>query len=186
MADTYLSAMPCRLTAGDSLALRLSPDYSAANGWTAAIKMMVPGGQTVITWPAATADGGDFLFDVPATDTTTWTAGTYTWQARVSKAGEAHTVDGGTLEIAAPLAAGLDQRTHEEKCLAAIKAFIAGDLSAPMAEHRVGDSTGYRMVKSYSLKELLNLQAYYERIVARQRGKSTGLPRMIPVRFVSA
>jgi len=184
MADTYLSAMPCRLTAGDSLALRLSPNQSAADGWTAAITMMLPGWPSLVTWPAATADGSDFLFDVPADTTSAWPAGAYTWQARVSKAGEVHTVDGGVLEIRAALAAGLDNRTHEEKCLIAIKAYLAGDLSAPMAEYRVGDSTGYRMVKSHTLKELLQIQAYYQRMVDRQQGKSGGGLRTIPVRFV--
>lgn len=181
MAETTLSAMPCHIVAGDTLALRLTASgYSAVDGWAADIAMMVPGSATLIEFTTGAADADAWIWDE---DTSAWGAGVYDWRMQVSKAGEVHTVDGGKIQVKAALAAGVDIRSDAEKALAAISAYIAGNVSAPMAEHRVGDSTGYRMVKEWPLTDLLKLQAYYQRLVNREQGKGLGI-RTIPVRFV--
>jgi hypothetical protein len=180
MAETTLSAMPCHLVAGDTLALRLSASgYSAADGWAADITAMVPG-TIPIVFTTGTPDAGAWLFEE---DTSAWFPGVYDWRMQVSKGGETHTVDGGKIQIKPALAAGVDIRSDAEKALAAISAYITGNISAPMAEHRVGDATGYRMVKEWPLTDLLKLQAYYQRLVNREQGKGLGI-RTIPVRFV--
>lgn len=160
---------PAQLRAGDTATWLLSlPDYPAGDGWGIAYTAVKAG--TKITFASA-ADGDDHRISVPPATTAAWSPGTYNWQARISNGTDAHTLRSGAWEIlpdfAAATAAGLDARSHAEKTLAAIEAWIENHDSA-VAEYEIAG----RRMKYIPIAELLALRDRYRREVRGAAGKS--------------
>lgn len=110
---------PTAVVAGDTIAWTKSlPDYPASAGWTLAYRIINSGAKYDVT---ATADGDDHAVSVTAAVSALWAAGTYGWQATVTKGTERYTVGKGTLTVQPNLAGvtgtGLDTRTSARKIL---------------------------------------------------------------------
>jgi hypothetical protein len=89
-----------RLTLGDTLNFTTTvTGYPASEGW--ALKyVLVPraSGPTPITI-TTTADGDDHVAQVPASTTTGWTDGAYSWHSWVEKASEKYSVASGSITL---------------------------------------------------------------------------------------
>lgn len=111
---------PSRVTAGDTVTwLKSLTDYPASAGWVLVYTLINATGKHTIT---AAASGNDHLVTVSATTSAGWTAGSYSWSARVSKDSEKFTVGTGSMLVAPDLAAAttLDTRTSARKALDAV------------------------------------------------------------------
>lgn len=121
---TPLDREPTSFTAGDTVSwTRSLADYPASASWVLHYRLINATAKYDIT---GTASGSDHLIAVQASTTAAYAAGTYTWQAYVTKAAERYTVGTGTVEIkpdlAAVSAAGYDSRTPARKALDALNA----------------------------------------------------------------
>lgn len=115
---------PTRVTAGDTVTwLKSLSDYPATSGWVLSYTLI--NGTAKIT-ATATASGADHLVSIAAATTAGWAAGTYTWQAVVTKAAERYTVGQGTIIVAPDLAAAAtyDTRTSARKALDAVNVLM--------------------------------------------------------------
>jgi hypothetical protein len=111
---------PTRVTAGDTVTwLKSLSDYPATSGWVLSYTLI--NGTAKIT-ATTTASGADHLVSIAAATTAGWAAGTYTWQAVVTKAAERYTVGQGSIIVAPDLAAAAtyDTRTSARKALDAV------------------------------------------------------------------
>ena len=175
MAHQIPTSEPATLRAGDTATWTKSlSDYSAADGWTLSYVLTKTG--TRLTF-SASASGADHLVSVSAATTAGWTAGSYSWASRVSKAGEVYSISSGTIEILADIAtisAGTDVRSHAKKTLDALEAWIEGrDMG--VAEYEIAG----RRLKTISITELLKLRDRYRRDVAAENSvarAAAGLP----------
>lgn len=168
MAYTVPTLIPATLRAGDTASWRRStPDYPASDGWALSYALVTSGELIKID---ATADGANHLIDVSATTTGTWAPGIYGWIERVSKSGKIYTIDSGTVEILPSFfsaTTGLDARTHAQKTLSALEAWIENHDTA-VAEYEIAG----RRMKYIPISDLLLLRSQYQREVNRQSGKS--------------
>lgn len=160
---------PRTLRAGDTVTWRRTLEhYPASEGGTLSYVLVRSGSQIVFS---ATADGDDYLVEVPAATTATWTTGSYAWQERLSNSGAVYTLSTGIVDVLPNLSAatsGLDTRTHAQKTLDAIEAWLEnGNITA--AEYQIGD----RQIKAISITDLLILRDRYRREVQA----SAGAPR---------
>ncbi len=115
---------PTSFTAGDTLAwTRSLSDYPASAGWVLAYRFINATAKFDIT---GTASGDDHAIAVAAAVSAAYPAGTYSWQAFVTKAAERYTVGTGVCvvepNLAAVAAAGYDDRTPARKALDALNA----------------------------------------------------------------
>jgi len=183
MAAPILTTEPIILLAGDTATWQISlADYLASDGWSLAYTLINATSKISIN---SSAVGPDHLVNVAAATTAGWAAGTYSWRAQVSKAGQVFTVATGTLAVQAAFsAATLDARSHASKALANIEAYLenANNLSAAMYE------IAGRKLQRLSIPDLLTLRDRYRADVAREDAASRiarGLPdkRRVLVRF---
>ena len=168
MAHTVPTVVPDILRAGDTATWRRTlADYPASDGWVLSYILVKIGAQISIT---AAASGADHLVSVAPATTSGWIPGVYAWQERVTLAGAIYTISTGSLEILASFAAattGLDARSHAQKTLAALEAWIEGhDLS--VAEYEIAG----RRMKYIPIADLLTLRDAYRREVRGQSGRS--------------
>lgn len=122
--STPLDREPTSFTAGDTLAwTRSLADYPASAGWVLAYRFINATAKFDIT---SSASGNDHAISVLATTSAGYAAGTYSWQAFVTKAAERFTVGTGVCvvepNLAAVTAAGYDNRTPARKALDALNA----------------------------------------------------------------
>ena len=128
MAFQIPTTEPDDLVAGDTWQwTRSLADYKASDSWVLTYYLKDATGSPITI--TASASGDDHLVSVAAATTGAYAAGLYYWTARVSKAGEVHTVDSGRITVVADLSAVADShdpRHHVEKVLVAIEATIEG------------------------------------------------------------
>lgn len=166
---------PTEVTAGDFVTWQISlPDYPASAGWVLSYAFVKTGTQITVT---ASASGDDHLVAVAAATSAGWTAGTYQWQARVTKTTEVYTVRKGSLTIQPNFAAassGYDGRSHARKVLDALNAWIENHDPAVQDYQIAGRSMRY-----IPMGDLLKLRSDYERRVAAEAATqraAAGLP----------
>jgi hypothetical protein len=181
---------PAFVTAGDTVAWTKSlSDYSAADGWTLAYRLINAAGHIDIT---TTPAGHDHAVTEMAADTSAWPAGAYTWQAYVTKAGDRHTVGTGAITIRPNLAAkdaGYDARGTWAKTLDGLRLALATWLasSGQVAEYEIAG----RRMKFATADDIRKRIAIAEKEVAREAAaESTAagnyLGRTLYVRFPNA
>jgi hypothetical protein len=123
MSAPVPSIEPTNLTAGDTVTWSRSlADYPATQSWVLSYRLINAANKIDIT---AAASGADHLVTVTAATSAAWQAGTYTWQAYVTKAAERYTVGAGSVVIKPNLAAqaaGFDSRSESLQRFDAIKA----------------------------------------------------------------
>lgn len=160
---------PAIILAGDTATWRLSlDDYPASDGWVVTYTAVRAGAKISFT---STADGDGHLIRVPPATTAAWSAGAYSWQARVGDGTDAYTVRSGSWEVRSDFAAatesGLDARSHAEKTLAALESWIENHDPA-VAEYEIDG----RHMKYIAIPDLLTLRDRYRREVRGQSGRS--------------
>lgn len=151
---------PLKIIAGDRVKWKRSfTDYKAGDGWSLAYYLVHPTNAKITI--NTSADGDDHLVDVAPATTTNWVAGTYHWQAFVTKDDDRYLVDEGTLEIETNFASGsvttFDDRSHARKVLALIEAAIEGNTSPDVQSYSIAGRT----LSRYSKEDLLKLRNQY-------------------------
>lgn len=164
MSATVPTIEPASLRAGDFLTwLKTLADYPANAGWTLAYTLINATSKITIT---ASASGADHLVSVPAATTAGYTAGTYQWMARVTKATEIYTVGSGSMIVQQNLAAltTFDGRSHATKMLEAIEAAFEGRASQTQMEMEING----RRLRHYGMDELIKWRSFYKAEVAKE------------------
>jgi hypothetical protein len=173
---------PDLIVAGDTAKwLRSLDDYPASESWVLSYTLVSAAQRYTFS---ATASGADHLVTVAATTAATWVAGTYTWRAQVSKAGEVYTVGTGSLTVRPSFATATDGRSHARRTLEAIEAVIEGRATSEVSYYMIGG----RQLRYIEPAQLLALRDRYRAEVAREdaaQRAAAGLPdrRRVFVRF---
>jgi len=157
MAYTVPTSEPAQVRAGDTIKWTIAlGDYPASEGWVLSYALVKTG--TQITF-GSSASGDDHLVNVAPATSGAWAAGKYSFAARVSKAGDVHTVRTGTIEILPSFAAqssGYDARSHARKTLEALEAWIEGRDIA-VAEYEIAG----RRMRTIPIADLIALRDKY-------------------------
>lgn len=165
---------PAQIRAGDTIKWRredLSLDYPATL-WTLKYYLLKSDKQIVIT---ATASGDLFAVTISKTSSAAYTAGLYSWIAKVSKGTtpniEEYTVDQGTITVLPDLTTqttGYDTRSYNRKMLDIIRELLAGRIPKDVNDYQFGDKRVIRM----SPPELLQLEATFARRVQIENART--------------
>jgi hypothetical protein len=141
-------------------------DYPANDGWTLTY-YFVHATAANNKSKVATASGADFLITLSATDTTSYTVGTYDWFSKASKNGEVYVVGTGRVVVKADPANAATARslTHAETMLAAIRAALEGSASSDVLEYTIEG----RQLKRIPKKDLLEMEQKYATRVANEQ-----------------
>lgn len=162
--------LPARLTAGDTLELRVElTDYPAGDGWVLKTRFVPRAGGAVISL-TATADGEVHVLAAAAAVTAAWPAGDYAAALWVEQGAESFVVEQRQLAIAAnprTLLAGTDTRSPAEMALAAAKAAFAA-WTPTSRRYRIGE----REMEFSSAAEILRVVSYWQNQVDREQGTS--------------
>jgi hypothetical protein len=154
---TISTQEPFEITAGDTLKFKkILPAYPAKK-WILTYYLVKSGTQIVFT---ATADGNDFLINVPSSVTKSWPAGTYKLEAYVTKEGERYKVVSSTIEIKPNLAAyaeGLDTRSYVKRVLDAIEDTLVGRANRDADQIKIGE----QYIAKASIEQLRKWRAEY-------------------------
>lgn len=118
----------------------------------------------------ATADGDAFELSALSSQTTDCTAGTYSFQAFVTKDDEKILVDQGTIRIHPNLASldaetSFDGRSNAQKILDAIDAMVQGKASLDQQSYVIGN----RQLARIPIPDLILLRDKYQRIVNQEK-----------------
>ena len=167
-----LTSVPAQITAGDTVRLTLAfADASAADGGVLTFAMA---GVVVITPITGTANGAAWDVTIPSAVTTTLTAGTYQWRARLVEDGVTRTLTTGVTTAVADLAtlsAGA-ALSWEETALPLVKAALNGTIEGEAKMFMIAG----RQLMAFSFKELMTLKGQLEAAIAGQRGGTFGTP----------
>jgi hypothetical protein len=159
-----MSPFPTTARAGDTLRIvRTWSDYPASAGWVLHITGVCSAGVISVT---GTADSDDHVLAAAASVTADWDAGSYRVVEYVAKDTERHTVAEHSLQVLPDLAeadAGSDTRTHAERVLAHIEAFLERGTRSQI-------EIAGRRLSNYPLPELLALRDRYRAEVRQQSG----------------
>lgn len=175
--------MQSELIVGDTLNfLTTVTDYPASAGWTLSFRLVPRGAGSAISF-TATAEGDDYRVNVSAATTAAWIAGEYAWGAYVTLTTTRYTVDNGVITLKpdpSAVAAGTDQRTHEQKMLAQIRALLEGRTLADVDEYTING----RSLRKMSVTTLREMESYYSNKVNRAQLRRLGInPTTMQVRF---
>lgn len=171
MAYTVPTTIPASVRAGDTVTWSRSlDDYPAAAGWAITTTLVKVGAKITIV---SAADGDLHKSTVTAAITATWGAGSYAWHERVIKGAESYSVGSGQIDILPDYAGtspgGLDARSHAQRTLAALEAWIeARDIG--VAEYEIAG----RRLKTIPIPDLLKLRDRYRQEVRAQSGSNGG------------
>lgn len=176
---------PTIFAAGDRVEWKRNfASYPISEGWslTYYLRANLAGGQIDIT---ATTSGNDFLVDLAPTTTANYTAGTYFWQAFVSKSGDRKPVDSGRIDILEnpiDITQPKDGRTHARRVLDSINAVLEGRATHDQQRY-VLQAVG-RSVDKMPIKELLAFRDYYlTEVQAEEAAAAGGKNRNVFVSF---
>ena len=181
MAYPVPTSVPASLRAGDTATwLRALADYPASDGWAITATLVKSGTKITVV---STADGDNHKTTIAAATTVGWLAGSYDYQERVSNGSEAYTIGTGKIDILPDFAGtspgGLDARTHAQRTLDALEAWIE-NRDIAVAEYEIAG----RRLKTISIPDLLLFRDRYKREVRAQSGTNgTGKSGRIYLRF---
>lgn len=176
MTATVRTIEPTQITTREEIHwTRTYADYPATL-WTLQYRFRGPG---IGFNAAATADGDDFDIVVPAATTDNVTeAGWFTWQAWLTEIADSTNkilIGQGRTRIVIGFdpdhLGAVETRSANEVILDAIKAAISGQASEKVLEYEITTPAGSRKVKRMSMKELLDAQTYYAKLVAGERSR---------------
>lgn len=146
------------LTAGTTLDFATEvAAWPATAGWTLTYYLRGPAALDLV----ATPEGANYRITVTAASTTTWTVGTYAWEARVSLAGVVNKVASGTLTVVKNLAAAItgpyEARSNAKQILDAVEALLMG--FTDVEEYAIAGRSLKRMTRTELLQARQNLKA---------------------------
>ncbi len=176
MTATVRTIEPTQITTREEIHwTRTYADYPATL-WTLQYRFRGPG---IGFNAAATADGDDFDIVVPAATTDNVTeAGWFTWQAWLTEIADSTNkipIGKGRTRIVVGFdpdhLGAVETRSANEVILDAIKAAISGQASEKVLEYEITTPAGSRKVKRMSMKELLDAQTYYAKLVAGEHSR---------------
>jgi hypothetical protein len=172
------SKPPAEIRAGDTLQFtRTVGGYPASAGW--ALSYALVGGTQVYAF-SSTASGDQHAVVVAAATTAVWLPGSYRLVEAATRGAERFTLSDQPVRIlvnSAALLAGVDLRTHAEKVLANIEAWL--EAKAPVA---ASFEIAGKKLSQYPLADLLKLRDTYRAEVSRERQVAAGAP---PVRLLT-
>lgn len=146
------------------------PAYPASQGWGLHIYLRGVSAINIESTPSGT----QHIFDVPASTTSAWKAGSYGYSVRAVNAtsGEVYEVDGGNLNILGDIqtATDGDYRSHAQKVLDAVEAVIENRASLDQERYRINNRELYRT----PMADLLRLRAQYRNEVRQEKAKACG------------
>lgn len=183
---------PTTIRAGETVKWTkdLSEHYTPAGSW--ALTYFISGPKQSAITATASSDNQSYSVTISATETASWPAGSYWWQARVIKSGEVFTVGGGSITVLADvtqLPDGYDGRSTAKKILDAHESAYLAYAGRIEKQYSVG--TPSRSFVYHDKAELIAAINYWKGIVAQEveaekiaRGEGTG--RNIFVRFGSS
>lgn len=189
--DGPLEPEPSNFIAGDTLTWSRSFDkYPASAGWTLAYVLNSQTVRIVVSPDDITSSGNAFAVTIPSSETRGWAPGNYQWLAvaQLPAAGptpaQRFTVALGRVVIAIDLldaTAPQDTRSKNEMALDNINAMLAGRGNDGIEEYTING----RMLRRYSLTELLLLRSTYVSLVRQERADrgEYQLPTTVAVRF---
>lgn len=169
---TVPTTEPTSIRAGDFLTwLKSLTDYPANAGWVLSYTLINAALKITIT---ASASGADHLISVPAATTANYTAGRYSWMARVTKATEIYTIDSGTVEVLPNLSAltTFDGRSHAATMVEAIEAATEGRASALQLKMEING----RSIEYMGAGDLITWLSFYRAELAKE-GRAETLRR---------
>lgn len=173
-STNYPSAEPTELVVGDRWAWKrvdLGADYPPAS-YTLSYSLRLFGTGTTEIEITASGSGSDYLVEVAAADTAAETAGSYAWQAYITRNSDSEriTVDRGTVLLRANRDASTDDpRSHAQKMLDAIEALMEGRASSAEASYSIGD----RSLTKLTPDELIRWRNFYRAEVRAERQAET-------------
>lgn len=157
---------PSKIVAGDTVQWKRElSDYPASEGWTLGYAMVNSINKISVS---SSASGADHLVTISAATSAAYVAGTYYWQAYVTKTAtsERRLIDTGSLIVEPNFAAIAthDARTHVKKVLDSIQAVIEGRATKDQEEYTIGN----RSLKRTPIADLIKLKKEYEADYARE------------------
>ena len=169
MTPPIPSSEPNSIFAGDTCKWsKTISDYPSSDGWTLTYSFRGP---SQLADVQASTSGSGYLVTIAAALTEVLQSGTYTWAARVSKAGETYTVARGVFSLVE--VEGALVVSHNAKMLAAIEAALEGRVLVDMEQYTIGG----RMVTKIPVKELTALRGMYAAKVWRDKNPGNiGVP----------
>lgn len=190
-SSNYPTREPDVLIAGDRIVWKrtdLGSDYPPASYSLKYSARLENSGSTEIEITASES-GSDYIVEVAAATSAAWTAGTYHWQAYITRTADSErvTIERGTFEVRANRdAATTDPRTHAKKVLDAIEAVIENRASLDQESYSING----RSLARTPLEELFKLRQRYRNEYAAElaaernrRGRRGG--NAMHVRFTS-
>jgi hypothetical protein len=179
---------PASFRAGDSAAWKTAlPDYPSTDGWSLIYRLIFPG-SAVADIPATGGTGGDYTIALSATVTSAWPAGPGTLVSRVDRGSgaglERLTLNQQAVVILPNLATAnnFDGRSANVKALADARAALAQYMANGQMHVAEYEIAGRRM-KFRSAQEIIDLIAYYEREVAKERAAAALMQGIAPGRI---
>ena len=187
--------VPAEITAGSTLqwiepaGTNPAGDPATSASWTLTISFRTnTAGEGATITGTARADGG---WDVAlsAATTSTWDAGTWYWQRKITSGSDVVITGRGTTTVLASLAytgepTAFDGRTQAEKDLEAVQTAIRTIISGRSKQYSIGS----RSFTQLELGQLMQREAQLKAIVARERAaekaaQGLGDPGTMFVRF---
>lgn len=180
-----MSDLPQSFRAGDTVTWTVTlRDYPASAGWTLTYSLLHASASKLTL--TASASNDDFVVTIPAATSANYTAGDYTYVARVSKAGESYTVDSGRISILPNLATSTtyDGRSWAERVLTALEATLEGRATGVELELEIAG----RRIRYFTPDELIKWHGFYKAEVVRERStdrlrRGLGGPQKVLVRL---
>ena len=138
---------PLTVTVGDTWEWKRSfSDYPASGGWSLSYSLLNSSDKITIN---ASADGDDFVIDVPAATTAAYTAGVYGWFGHVTKATDRYKIGDGEIEVLA-----------DPAVVATLDTLIAGNTNA---SYSIGTPDGSsRSVSRHEIETIHRLRQYWQ------------------------
>jgi hypothetical protein len=176
---------PSSFTKGDSVSWIKSLSEYPASEWTLAYAIR---GAVSLNITAA-AHGNEYDVAISATQSNTLTAGTYWWQAVVTKGAERITVDNGQFIVTPSLQdanAGYDGRSHVKKVLDALEAIIEKRATLDQQSYAIAGRSLSRM----TIEEIFIFRDKYKKLYAAElkeldAAKGLGRGNKVQIRFNS-
>lgn len=152
------------IRAGDTYRTTRSwPQYAASDGWQLGVSLASTAGVFTVE---ATGEGAAHVLAISAAVTAGWPPATYRLVEYVTRGADRHTLHCQNVQVLPDLAAAsapLDTRSHAQRVLDSVEAFLESGVEAEL-------EIAGRRLKNYPLPELLALRDRYRAEVRHNAG----------------
>lgn len=173
MAPSIPTTVPTALTAGaDWQWTQTFPDFDPADASACVYYFSGPASFSI----TATVGADDFSVAVAASTTAAYTAGLYSWVARVTVSGVVYDADSGTLDLLADPATTGDQSSFAAQMVSNIEAELLARVTGDGSGHdsySIAGGGGSRSLAKISVRDLQMMLAQYRAQLAMERNGGT-------------